>query len=179
MVPTPGTSSASLGGRRPQMSTSRQFFGLLGWLLLSFAAAAAGGVASADAGAFYTQLVRPDWAPPGWLFAPVWTVLYVLMGIAAWLVWRIHGLKEGRTALVLFIVQLAANALWTWVFFAWRQGALASAEIVVLWILIVVTIGSFRRLNTVAAVLLLPYLAWVTFAAALTFSTWRLNPELL
>jgi tryptophan-rich sensory protein len=157
----------------------RQIVGLLGWLALSFAAAAIGGVASAEAGAFYERLARPAWAPPGWLFAPVWAALYVLMGVAAWLVWRVHGLKEGRNALALFIVQLAANALWTWLFFAWRQGAFAFAEVIVLWCLIVATAASFWRLNALAAALLLPYLAWVTFAAALTFSTWRLNPDLL
>jgi benzodiazapine receptor len=163
----------------PTVSTSRQAAGLLGWLLLSFAAAAIGAVASSEAGAFYEQLVRPSWAPPGWLFAPVWSVLYVLMGTAAWLVWRIHGFKEARTALVLFIVQLGANALWTWVFFVWHQGALAFAEIILLWCLIAATAATFRRLNPVAAALLLPYLAWVTFATALTFATWRLNPNLL
>ncbi len=158
---------------------SHQIIGLLGWLVLSFAAAAVGAAASAGAGAFYEQLVRPSWAPPGWLFAPVWTVLYALMGVAAWLVWRVDGFKKGRTALALFIVQLGANALWTWVFFAWHQGAIAFAEVMVLWGLIVATTASFRRLNALAAVLLLPYLAWVTFASALTFSTWRLNPNLL
>lgn len=161
------------------MSVSRQIIGLLGWLFVSFAAAAIGAVASARAGAFYGQLVRPDWAPPGWLFAPVWSVLYALMGFAAWLVWREHGFKAGGTALTLFIVQLAANALWTWVFFAWQLGALAFAEIMVLWCLIIATAASFRRFNVLAAVLLLPYLAWVTFAAALTFSIWQLNPDLL
>lgn len=163
----------------PKVSGSRQIIGLLGWLLLSFAAAAIGAVASAEAGAFYEQLVRPSWAPPGWLFAPVWALLYVLMGVAAWLVWRAHGFKEARAALALFIAQLGANALWTWVFFVWHQGAFAFAEVILLWCLIVATAASFRRLNALAAVLLLPYLAWVTFAAALTFSTWRLNPDLL
>lgn len=163
----------------PDVSVSRQIIGLLGWLLLSFAAAAIGAVASAEAGAFYEQLVRPSWAPPGWVFAPVWSVLYALMGLAAWLVWRVHGFKEGRTALTLFIVQLGANALWTWLFFGWHLGALAFAEVILLWCLIVATAASFRRLNALAAVLLLPYLAWVTFAAALTFSTWQLNPDLL
>ena len=166
-------------GPMPKVSVSRQIIGLLGWLFLSFAAAAIGAVASAEAGPFYEQLVRPNWAPPGWLFAPVWTVLYALMGVAAWLVWRVHGFKDGRSALALFIVQLGANALWTWVFFVWHQGALASAEVILLWCLIVATAASFRRLNALAAVLLLPYLAWVTFASALTFSTWRLNPNLL
>ena len=163
----------------PKVSTSLQVVGLLGWLLLSFAAAAIGAVASSEAGAFYEQLIRPSWAPPGWLFAPVWSVLYVLMGTAAWLVWRIHGFKEARTALALFIIQLGANALWTWLFFVWRQGALAFAEIILLWCLIAATAATFRRLNTVASALLLPYLAWVTFATALTFATWRLNSNLL
>lgn len=162
-----------------RLSTSRQVAGLLAWLLSCFAAAAIGAVASSEAGDFYEQLVRPAWAPPGWLFAPVWTVLYLLMGIAAWLVWRVHGFKKGKTALVLFIVQLGANALWTWVFFVWRQGALAFVEIIVLWCLIAATAVSFRRLNAVAAALLLPYLVWVTFASALTFATWRLNPDVL
>jgi benzodiazapine receptor len=162
-----------------RVSTSRQFAGLLAWLLSCFAAAAIGAVASSEVGAFYEQLVRPDWAPPGWLFAPVWTVLYFLMGVAAWLVWRVHGFKGGKTALTLFIIQLGANALWTWVFFVWRQGALAFVEIIVLWCLIVATAVAFRRLNAVAAALLLPYLVWVTFASALTFATWRLNPDVL
>ena len=160
-------------------SASRQIFGLLGWLVLSFAAAALGAVASVQAAAFYDQLVRPSWAPPPWLFGPVWTLLYVLMGVAAWLVWRAHGFKGARSALTLFIVQLGANALWSWLFFAWHQGALAFAEVVLLWCLIVATVASFRRLHAVAATLLLPYLAWVTFASVLTFSIWRLNPGLV
>jgi len=165
--------------RMPKLSASHQVAGLLGWLLLSFAAAAIGAVASSEAGAFYGQLVRPSWAPPGWLFAPVWTVLYFLMGTAAWLVWRGHGFNGARTALALFIIQLGANALWTWVFFVWHQGALAFAEILLLWCLIAATIASFWRLSVVSAALLLPYLAWVSFASALTFATWRLNPDLL
>jgi tryptophan-rich sensory protein len=80
----------------PNVSVSRQIIGLLGWLLLSFAAAVIGAVASAEAGSFYEQLVRPGWAPPGWLFAPVWSVLYALMGFSAWLVWRVHGSKKAE-----------------------------------------------------------------------------------
>jgi tryptophan-rich sensory protein len=163
----------------PSASISRQALGLLGWLLSTFAAAAVGAVASADAGAFYSQLSRPGWAPPGWLFAPVWTLLYFLMGVAAWIVWRKHGLKGGRTGLALYVIQLAANALWTWLFFVWHQGALAFVEILLLWCLIVATVVSFWRLSAVAGLLLVPYLVWVTFACALTLSTWTLNPTLL
>jgi tryptophan-rich sensory protein len=160
-------------------SVPHQVAGLVGWLILTFAAAAIGAAASAEAGVFYAQLVRPSWAPPGWLFAPVWTLLYTLMAIAAWLIWRTHGFRAARTALVLFIIQLIANALWSWVFFEWHLGAFAFAEVILLWCLIVATAVSFWRLNTVAATLLLPYLAWVTFASALTFASWRLNPGLL
>jgi translocator protein len=163
----------------PHPPVLRQALALLAWLLLTFAAAAIGAIASVNAGAFYAQLSRPGWAPPGWLFAPVWSVLYALMGVAVWLVWRVHGAKGGRTALFLYVVQLAANALWTWLFFAWHQGALAFTEVVLLWCLIVATVVSFWRFNALAAAMLMPYLAWVTFACALTFSTWKLNPGLL
>lgn len=161
------------------MTSSRQALGLLAWLLVTFAAAAVGGVASAGAGPFYGQLARPSWAPPAWLFGPAWSVLYLLQGIAAWLVWKARGFRGARAALGLFLVQLAANALWTWLFFAWRQGALAFGEILVLWALIVATLAAFRRVRPLAAALLLPYLLWVSFAAALTFAVWRLNPRLL
>ncbi len=161
------------------MSASRQAVGLLAWLLVSFAAAAAGGVASADAGSFYAQLSRPAWAPPASLFGPVWSVLYLLQGIGAWLVWRERGFRGARAALGLFLVQLAANALWTWLFFAWRRGALAFGEVLVLWVLIVATIVAFRRVRPLAGALLLPYLLWVSFAAALTCAVWQLNPRLL
>lgn len=160
-------------------SATKQTLGLLGWLLLVFTAAAIGGLASAQAGAFYTGLIRPDWAPPGWLFGPVWSVLYALMGVSAWLVWRARGFTGARTALLLFIAQLGVNALWTWLFFVWHQGGLAFAEILLLWVMIVATIILFWRISKVAGALLLPYLAWVTFAAALTYAIWQRNPGLL
>lgn len=161
------------------MSAAKQALGLLAWLLVSFAAAGVGGVASADAGSFYGQLSRPAWAPPASLFGPVWSVLYLLQGIGAWLVWRERGFSGARVALGLFLVQLAANALWTWLFFAWRRGALAFGEVLVLWVLILATIVAFWRVRPLAGALLLPYLLWVSFAAALTYSVWQLNPRLL
>lgn len=161
------------------LAKAHDALGLLGWLVLAFSAAAVGGFASASAGDFYRELARPSWAPPGWLFGPVWSLLYVLMGISAWLVWRARGFAGAKSALILFIVQLAANALWTWLFFVWRQGAMAFGEILLLWLLILGTIGMFWPLNKVAATLLMPYLAWVSFASALTFTIWRLNPGLL
>jgi benzodiazapine receptor len=162
-----------------RIPVSKQILGLLGWLVLTFAAAAIGGAASANAGAFYQQLTLPGWAPPAWLFAPVWSVLYLVIGIAAWLVWRARGFRGAGTALSLFLIQLAANALWTWLFFAWQRGALAFAEILILCGLILGTLVAFWRVRPLAGALLLPYLAWVTFASVLTFTTWQLNPQLL
>ncbi len=163
----------------PLSSASRSWLGLLGWLLLCFATAAVGGRASADSGTFYPLLVRPAWAPPGWLFGPVWSLLYLAMGLSAWLVWRDHGFHKARTALTLFLAQLALNGLWTWLFFVWRLGAWAFVEILALWALILATTLAFWRLRPLAGALLLPYLAWVSFAAALTFAVWSLNPQLL
>ena len=165
--------------RSQEVSVLRQSVGLVGWLLLTSAAAAIGALASVNAGSFYGQLARPFWAPPGWLFGPVWSTLYALMAISAWLVWRARGFARARSALLLFVVQLGANALWSWLFFVWHQGGLAFAEILLLWSLIVTTVVSFGRVSTIAAALLVPYLAWVTFASALTFAVWRLNPALL
>jgi tryptophan-rich sensory protein len=158
---------------------ARQALGLLACALLTFTAAALGAIASANAPEFYAMLSRPPWAPPSWLFGPVWTALYLLMAIAAWLVWRRAGFAGARAGLVLFVVQLGANSLWSWLFFRWHQGALAFVDVVLLWWLILMTIVAFHRVSTLAAMLLYPYLAWTTYAAALTFSVWRLNPTLL
>lgn len=165
--------------RSNTLPVAQQLAGLLGWLALAFATAAIGAVASVNAGSFYAELDRPPWAPPGWLFGPVWSTLYTLMGIAAWLVWRQRGLGDRRSALLLFIAQLAANALWSWLFFAWRLGAMAFVEVVLLWCLILATVIAFKRISALAAGLLLPYLAWVSFASVLTFSIWQRNPGLL
>lgn len=161
------------------LSKRKQFVGLVGWILGSFVAAAIGSAASLQAGPFYTQLARPDWAPPSFLFGPVWTVLYALMGIAAWLVWRDAGFRAAKTALTLFLVQLALNALWSWLFFAWHRGGLAFADILLLWALIVATLIAFWRIRPLAGALLVPYLMWVSFASALNYSVWQLNPEIL
>lgn len=164
---------------RSPFSRRQQLLGLVGWFLLVFTAAASGALASLDAGDFYTQLRRPGWAPPPWLFAPVWTILYVMMAISAWLVWRSGKSTRIQAALVLFMAQLVLNALWTWLFFAWHEGALAFGEILLLWVLLAATIGSFWPLQRLAALLLLPYLAWVTFASVLCLSVWLLNPAML
>jgi tryptophan-rich sensory protein len=149
------------------------------WLGLSFTAAAVGGVASARAPELYARLAKPVWAPPAWLFGPAWTVLFVLMGTAAWLVWRSRGHPGARPALVLFVVQLAFNALWSWLFFAWRRGGLALAEVVLLEVLIVATLIAFWRVRPLAGALMIPYALWVAYATALTAAVWRMNPDLL
>src|SRR5512140_2910205 len=130
-------------------SLSSQLVGLLCWLLVAFAAAAIGALACVDAAAFYAQLSKPSWAPPAGVFGPVWTVLYSLMGVSAWLVWRAP--RPDRAARALFTAQLAANALWSWLFFGWHRGALAAAEVLLLLALIVATIAAFRPFSRVAA----------------------------
>lgn len=158
-------------------SRTSAWIGLLGWLALALATGGVGAIASVDAASFYAQLAKPPWAPPAGVFGPVWSVLYVLMGVAAWLVWRSPGLR--RAALTLFVLQLAANALWSWLFFGWHRGALAAVEVVVLLLLIAAMVAAFWRASRPAALLVVPYLLWVTFATALTWSIWRSNPGLL
>jgi tryptophan-rich sensory protein len=153
--------------------------GLIVSMAIVFVAAAIGAAASVDAGTFYAQLVRPSWAPPASAFGPVWSVLYLLMGIAAWLVWREQSSGGRSAALALFIAQLCANALWSWVFFAWRNGAWAFAEVLVLLALVAATIAVFWRISRLAGALMLPYFAWVCLASALTWSVWQGNPRLL
>jgi tryptophan-rich sensory protein len=160
-------------------SIPKQILGLASWLVVSFAASALGALASIQAKSFYGQLVQPSWAPPPEAFGPVWTVLFTLMGLAAWLIWRSGGFGSHRGALTLFLLQLAFNALWSWLFFAWNLGALALADIAVLWILILSTLVSFWRVRPLAGGLLVPYLLWVSFAGALNFSLWQLNPQVL
>jgi tryptophan-rich sensory protein len=142
-------------------------------------AAAIGAAASLQADSFYVQLDRPNWAPPSSVFGPVWTTLYGLMAIAAWLAWRAREVGLVRAALFVFLLQLLLNSLWSWLFFHWRQGGLAFLDILLLWSLIVVTLILFWRIRPLAGALLIPYLLWVTFASALNYSIWQLNPSVL
>ncbi|HUQ09835.1 MAG TPA: TspO/MBR family protein [Steroidobacteraceae bacterium] len=149
------------------------------WIALSAAAGVVGAIASANASAFYPRLDQPSWAPPSSVFGPVWTLLYLLMAVSAWLVWRERGWARARGALGLFVLQLALNALWSWLFFAWHRGGLAFADIVLLLLALVATLTAFARVRKASAWLLVPYLAWVSFAAALNYSVWQRNPQLL
>ncbi|UCF79478.1 MAG: tryptophan-rich sensory protein [Candidatus Eiseniibacteriota bacterium] len=147
--------------------------GLILWLM---AAMAAGWVGSRFMpGEWYAALAKPAWTPPNSVFAPVWTTLYALMGIAAWLVWRRAGFAGAAVALGLFIVQLVLNALWSYLFFGLHQPGLAFIDIVVLWLVILATLIAFWRVHPVAGALMLPYLCWVGFATALNLQLWRLN----
>jgi benzodiazapine receptor len=150
---------------------------LLFWLAVVFAAAVLGALGSRAAPTFYAELALPTWAPPASWFGPVWTALYAAMGIAAWLVARAPG--NHRKALTLFGAQLAVNVLWSWLFFHWRTGEGAIADILLLDVLVIGTIVAFWRVRRLAALLLLPYLAWILFATALCIACWRMNPGLL
>lgn len=160
-------------------SLTYRLIGLVAWLAITAVAAVLGAVASLDAAAFYGQLAKPAWAPPAGVFGPVWSLLYGLMAVAAWLVWLQRGSREVGTPLALFIAQLAANALWSWLFFGWHRGALAFADVLLLLALIAATLAAFWRIRPLAGALLLPYLAWVSFASALTWAVWQRNPGVL
>jgi len=125
---------------------------------------------------WYAALQKPVFSPPNWLFAPIWTILYILMAIAAWLVWR-KGVDKRpvRAALVIFLIQLVLNALWSLVFFGLRSLIGGEIVIIILWIVLLLTILAFWRITKAAALLLVPYLAWITFAAVLNVSVYILN----
>ncbi len=154
---------------------SRTWPGLLAWILVAFVPAAT--AAFVDTGPWYDTLNRPAWTPPSWVFAPVWTLLYLLMGIAAWRVWARHGFGDRRTrpALVLFLVHLIFNAAWTWLFFGLHMLTAAAVEIVVLWAMILALAGLFWKRDRFAGALVLPYLLWVTYAATLSIGFAILN----
>ncbi len=124
---------------------------------------------------WYAGLIRPPLSPPNWLFGPVWTALYALMAVAAWLIWRLPADSGGEVALTFWGVQLAVNALWTPVFFGLRLIAPALAVVLLLFAAVALTCGAFWRLNRPAAILLMPYLAWVGFASYLNAGFWWLN----
>ena len=150
---------------------------LLVSLLIAYSAEAIGALASIDAAAFYSRLVQPHWAPPAWVFGPVWTALYTLMGVALWRVWRSR--TRRGAPIVLFLVQLGINAAWSWVFFRWHWGEFAFGWILLLLATLIATVAAFWRVSRMAALLLLPYLGWVSFAAVLSWAIWRANPAAL
>jgi tryptophan-rich sensory protein len=156
----------------PPTTAPARAVGLLACLVTVAAAALIGGLAAADASTEYASLARPPWAPPSWLFGPVWTALYAGMAAAAWLVWRRVGIDR---TLVPFAVQLVLNAVWTPLFFGAGAYGWALVDIVALWLAIAVTVVVFWRVSRPAALLLVPYWVWVTYAGALNASILALN----
>jgi translocator protein len=151
----------------------KSIIGLAGWLAVTFIAAWIG--SRYMPGAWYVSLTKPSWNPPNSIFGPVWTVLYVLMGIAAWLVWKKAGFSGAGLALSLFVVQLALNALWSYLFFGLHRPDLAFIDIIVLWSVILVVAALFWRVDHIAGGLMVPYAVWVAFASYLNFVLWQLN----
>ena len=153
-----------------------QWVGLIVSIGLCFAAAGLRSLFTAPAIAtWYATLNKPSWNPPNWIFGPVWSTLYLLMAIAAWLVWRQWGFKATGLAFAFFALQLALNALWSDLIFGLHNPAFALVEIIFLWLAIFATLITFRQFNTLASALLLPYILWVTFAAFLNYTIWKLN----
>ena len=153
---------------------TNQWLVLAGFVGLCLGVAALGGLSTAQSvTSWYPTLNKPSWNPPSWTFGPVWTTLYVMMAVAAWLVWK-HG-KGAQAALTLFFIQLGLNCLWSFLFFGAQSPALALIDIAALWIMLALTTFSFFKLSQAAGLLMLPYLAWVSFAATLNFAIWNLN----
>ena len=159
------------------MKTARSSSMLLLFLAVCFAVSGMGAIfTSRSVSEWYPVLQKPSWNPPAWVFGPVWTVLYLMMAIAAWMVWRRRGFREGAAALLIFAFQLALNAAWSPLFFGLRNPLAGLLDIIPLWAAILATIAAFRKISPLAAALLIPYWLWVSFATALNFMIWRLNP---
>ena len=154
--------------------TARSLFALVAWVLGSLGAGLIGAVASTP-GEWYAALDKPAWTPPSWVFGPVWTTLYLLMGVAAWLVWERRSVAGVTPALTLFVAQLAINALWSWLFFGFHRIGSAPVDLVLLWVVLLAVIVLFWRIRPLAGALLLPYILWVSFAGILNASIWLRN----
>ena len=171
-----GTSFRAMAAGSPisvRPAGKRSALALAGWLGVCFVAAAAGGLFLP--GEWYAQLRKPSWNPPNWIFGPVWTALYTIMAVAAWLVWKRGGFAAQRKALSLFLLQLLFNALWSPLFFGLHLPGPALLDLSLLWLALVATVILFWKARPLAGALLLPYLGWVSFAGALNFALWRLN----
>jgi translocator protein len=140
----------------------------IGWL--------SGWIAAPQVRGWYQQLSKPSWNPPGWVFGPVWTFLYILMGISLYLVWSSLGQGgDKKMALMLFGVQILLNFFWSLIFFRQHQPGWAMAELVLMWFAIIATMFSFSRISPLAAWMLVPYISWVSFAGLLNYTIWKLN----
>lgn len=151
----------------------KKFSDFILWLLISALVAWFG--AQFNTGQWYTTISKPTWTPPGWLFGPVWTMLYIMMATAAFLVWRATQRTFKNKTIQLYLIKMLFNASWSWVFFGLHQIGWAVANIVILLILIIIVSMKFYRINKTAGYLMLPYLLWVSFATILNFNIWLLN----
>mgnify|MGYP003819880249 CR=1 FL=1 len=143
--------------------------------MTALAASLSGYFTDASVNTWYPLLAKPSWNPPASVFGPVWTVLYAMMTVAAWRVWKVAGWAGAKTALILFFVQLGLNAAWSGLFFRLHRPDLALAEILLLWCIIAMTLVAFRSHDRWAGALLAPYWVWVGYAATLNYAIWRLN----
>jgi tryptophan-rich sensory protein len=158
------------------MTTARQVIALAVSVGICLGAAGIGSVLTLPSIAtWYATLQKPHWTPPNWLFGPVWTVLYLSMAVAAWLIWRQLESHAVRLPLTLFVIQLALNVAWSGIFFHYRWVGLAFLEVVILWIFILSTTIAFGTVSRTASWLMVPYLVWVTYASALNAAIWRMN----
>ena len=158
------------------MKPWKRWLGLVLFVCISLGAGGLGAIATTpEIDGWYRTINKPSWNPPDWIFGPVWTTLFVMMGIAAWLVWKPSGFKQAVTPLTLFAGQLILNVAWSWIFFGMHQVGWAAVEIVVLWFAILATAATFFRHSKPAGWLMIPYFGWVTFASVLNFAIWRLN----
>jgi benzodiazapine receptor len=155
------------------VSRRRDVLGLAAFVLLCFGTATLANSATARSVVeWYPGLRKPSWTPPNWTFGPVWALLYGMMAVAGWLAWRD---ERSRTTTLVFLTQLLLNGSWSWLFFGLRRPDFAFACVVLLWLAILATIAAFWKISRMAVILFLPYLAWVTFAAALNLAVVRLN----
>jgi tryptophan-rich sensory protein len=165
---------AQLVSSEPVADAKLRYLYLLLALIICIGGGAASGLATPP-GDWYAALAKPTWTPPGWVFGPAWTLLYTLMAVAAWTVWRRRQQTSVRVPLTLFAVQLALNFAWTPLFFGMHQPGFALAEILVMLVAIMATTVSFGRVSAPAAWMMAPYCAWVCFATALNWAIWKMN----
>lgn len=158
------------------MRDSVRWIGLVVFIALCLGAGGLGAIATTpEIDGWYASIEKPQWNPPSYVFGPVWTTLFVMMAVAGWLVWRPNGFKAATLPLTFFAIQLALNVAWSWIFFGMHQPGWAFVEIVILWLAILATTVAFFRFSKIAGLLMVPYLAWVSFASVLNFTIWRLN----
>jgi len=149
---------------------------LIGFILVTFVAAFIGSLfTTPNIASWYSTLTKPSFAPPNWLFGPAWTILYILMAVAAFLIWQNKNNPQAKKALIFYFIQLTLNSLWSIIFFGWHNPQLAFFEIVILWLFILLTLIKFYKIKKTAGLLLVPYLLWVSFASFLNLFIWLLN----